>query len=375
MNEDIKDIEPIESIDESSGDITNPFDPTKIDIIYKPLNIDLLIKRMNSNPMRIDLNTEFQRRGNLWTEKEQSRLIESILVRIPLPAFYFDGSNDNNWLVVDGLQRLYTIKNFVIDQSLKLKDLEYLKEHEGKFYNDLPLFLKTRIEETQINAYIINPGTPPQVKYTIFRRINTGGLTLKPQEIRNALNQGIPATFINELAELEDFQRSTSYSLIYHPRMEDKDFVTRFVGFYNGYENYKSDLDEFLNDAMANLGKITEKERQKIKEDFIKATYAAVAIFGDDAFRKRYNVDYGRKPLNKALFDSWSVNLAKLSKSDLQILISKRDNVKEKFMNLLNNNQEFEKAISSGTGDLKAVRIRFSKIKDLLDEVLNDKTD
>lgn len=374
MNEDIKDIEPI---DESSDEIEikNPFDPTKIDIIYKPLNIDLLIKRMKSNPMRLNLNTTFQRRKDLWSEKIQSRLIESILVKIPLPAFYFDGSDDNNWLVVDGLQRLCTIKNFVIDESLKLKDLEYLKDYENKTYDDLPLYLKTRIEETQTNSYIINPATPSKVKYNIFKRINTGGLPLTSQEIRNALNQGIPTNFVNELAEMEDFKKTTNYSLINHPRMEDRDFVTRFIGFYNGYANYNSALDEFLNDGMANLEKLTEKERQNIKENFIKAMNAAFKIFGDDAFRKRYSINDGRKPLNKALFDSWSVNLVKLSEPDLQTIISKKDKVKEKFMDLLNNNKEFEKSISSGTGDIKAVKTRFSKIKDLLDEVLNDKTD
>lgn len=362
----------IEEIDDSSSEIREPFDPTKIDITAKPLIIDSLVKRMKSKPMRIDLNTEFQRKGNLWKDEYQSRLIESLLVKIPLPAFYFDGSDDTIWKIVDGLQRICTLKNFIIDKTLKLTNLEYLKQYEGKGFEDLPPFLQGRIEETHITAYIINPGTPHEVKYNIFKRINTGGLVLTPQEIRHALNQGIPADFVKELAESQEFHMATDYVLNNSKRMEDRDFVTRFIGFYNGYETYQPDLDSYLNREMKRLGRITAEERQRIKADFIKAMKAAVKIFDNDAFRKRYDFNASRNPINKALFETWSVNLANQPDYNIDILIANKKKVKKNFIQLMNTDKDFDKSITSATGDLKAVQRRFSKIADLIKEVLND---
>lgn len=356
----------IEDIDETSSDIIKPFDPTQITITVKPLIIDSLVKRMSSEPMRIDLNTEFQRRGNLWKEDVQSRLIESLLVRIPLPAFYFDGSNDNRWEVVDGLQRLYTLKNFMIDKTLKLSNLEYLKQYEGSAFDDLPPFLRGRIEETHVTAYIINPGTPLEVKFNIFKRINTGGLPLKPQEVRHALNQGIPADFVEELASLSEFATATDNALSGVKRMEDRDFVTRFIAFYSGYSNYQPDLDTFLNNAMSNLRSLNQNQRDKIKQDFIKAMNAAHQIFGNDAFRKRYNSKDNRKLLNKAIFDSVSVTLANLSACDIRKLIQRRELIKRRFRELMSNDQKFETAITSGTGKLASIQYRFDKVGEIL---------
>ncbi|MCU0289067.1 MAG: DUF262 domain-containing protein [Acidobacteria bacterium] len=375
-NETIEDIDStkdnpyaIEPIDESS-DLKEPFDPKKIDITVKPLLIDSLIKRMKSNPPRIDLNTEFQRRGNLWGETSQSRLIESLMVRIPIPAFYFDGTDDNNWKIVDGLQRLTTLKRFIIDKELILQDLEFLALYNGCDFDELPPYQQGRIEETQITAYIINPGTPEDVKYNIFKRVNTGGLVLKPQEIRHALNQGIPADFIKNLTKLPEFIKATQNSLFERKRMEDEDFVIRFIAFYHDYENYQSDLDDYLNRAMGNLKKISEQEREQIKNDFIKAMDTSYKIFGEYAFMKRFDINDHKRLLNKALFDTWSVNLAHLSIDNIANLILKKEIVNNRFIELMNRDTDFVNSITTGTGKITAVKKRFSEIKKLINECL-----
>jgi len=135
-------------------------------------------------------------------------------------------------------------------------------------------------------AYIINPGTPPDVKFNIFKRINTGGLVLEPQEIRHALNQGEPAKFIAELANIEEFRKATCYA-IRPERMLDRDFSNRFLSFYLfGYENYTPDLDTFMSKAMAHVKIMTKEEKQKCKNDFTKSMKLNYAVFGIMLFEK-----------------------------------------------------------------------------------------
>lgn len=108
------------------AELIKPYDTTKIDISPKPLSLDMILARLEND--EIDLMPDFQRKGGLWTGIQKSQLIESLLLRIPLPAFYFDGSNNNRWIVIDGLQRLTALKEFFIDKTIKLSGLEFLTE-------------------------------------------------------------------------------------------------------------------------------------------------------------------------------------------------------------------------------------------------------
>lgn len=363
--------EPVEEeklYSDAKEDITKPFDPKKIDIQTKQMILDAIFKRIKRKA--INLETGFQRKGDLWDATKQSRLIESILIRFPLPAFYFDGTDDNKWLIVDGLQRLSTFKNFVIDKTLRLQNLEYLTQFNGLLFDDLPESLQRRIEEHEITVYIINPGTPDEVKYNIFRRINTGGLVLEPPEIRHALNQGLPARFVAKLSELKEFKEATTNS-IPTERMLDRDFVTRFLAFYLFPRNeYRGNLEEFLNEAVVTLNRVSKENLEKITAAFKNSMKISQNIFEEHAFRKLYNFNERRRPLNKALFDVWASTLAKLKENEKNILINKKDILLEKFMDQMNNNESFHRAISSATGERTNVNKRFEVVENIISETI-----
>jgi hypothetical protein len=352
----------------STGKIEKPFDPKKIDITTKQMTLDLILKRLKND--EVDLETFFQRGMNLWSKTQQSRLIESILIRLPLPAFYFDGSNDNKWLVVDGLQRLSSFQNFILEKKtkkkLKLENLEYLTQYDNYTYEELPRTLQRRIEEHEITVYIINEGTPNEVKFNLFKRINTGGLILTAQEIRQALNQGTPADFIAELSNLSVFK----YYKINPKRMLDKDFANRFLAFYLfTYEKYRPDLDDFLNTAMNKIKELPEKERNKIKDDFRNSMLRAKRLFGEFAFRKRFDLVSNKKSrINKALFEVWSVSLSKLTDNEFENLANKKESLNQDFIQIMNEDKNFEKSVSTATGDPRNVKERYNKILSLINK-------
>jgi hypothetical protein len=228
-------------------DITKPFNPTLINIITKQMSLDILIRRMREG--EVDLSPDFQR-AEVWKPTAKSRLIESLLIRIPLPAFYMDATNEDNWLVVDGLQRLATLRDFVIKKTMKLEALEFLTQFQGLKYDDLPRNYQRRIEETQVTVYLIERGTPPEVKFNIFKRINTGGLPLSAQEIRHALNQGPVVQYLKQLADSKEFLQATDKG-VSDKRMAARECVLRYLAFtLTPPETYKAaDFDAFLGNS------------------------------------------------------------------------------------------------------------------------------
>ena len=244
-----------------------PFDPSKIDIKMDKITIDSIIKRIVNHEMEFD--SSFQRKAGLWTNKQKSQLIESIFLKIPLPAFYFDASDDDKWQVIDGLQRIGTIKEYVVEKSFVLTGLEFLKDLDGLSFDQLPRPLQRRIEETNLNAYLVNPSTPKNVKFNIFKRINTGGLVLEPQEIRNALYQGQAAAFLLEMSKLPEFVEATDYS-IKADRMLDREFCLRYVAFTRlGLDRYNGSVDDFLNLGMEYLSKASKDTLDEIRREFV----------------------------------------------------------------------------------------------------------
>lgn len=360
-------------LDTDEEEITEPFNPKDVDIITQPMVISNIIDQLKYGD--ILLEPDFQRCPDLWNPTQQSRLIESLMIRIPLPSFYFDSTDDDKLIVVDGLQRLYAIKKFMVldlndKNRLALTGLEYLKEYEGKKFEDLPSSIQRRIKTQSLTAYVIRPGTPDKVRTSIFTRINTGGLTLTPAEIKNSVYRGQAANLLKELAHSEEFVKATRKK-IDPSRMLDCEFVNRFLAFYLlGTEQYSGNLEDYLNEVMIRLRKEPKSTIEKCRIDFLKAMKYITNIFGEIAFRKiTANGRYGR--LNKPLYDAITVNMAKLSEKECEQLLVKKDKLLEEYDKLLKD-KKFVNIITSGTATIDNVKGRHNTIYKIFRKVLAD---
>ncbi len=349
---------------EDIAQIKRPFDPEKIKVRTTPILVDLLISRISHG--EIDLAPDFQRLAGIWDNTRKSRLIESLLLRIPIPVFYVAADENDTWSVVDGVQRISTIYDYVTDQ-FRLSHLEYLQKLEGATYSGLPRQMQRRIDETQFVVNVIEPGTPEEVMFNIFRRINTGGKPLNGQEIRHALHPGPVRAYLKELAETEEFLTATS-GAISNKRMGDRECVLRFLAFHiDSWEQYRaSDLDTHLGNAMKTINSMDADRRAELEKDFRKAMQTAFDVFKDEAFRKLYASGQRKNPVNRALFEAWGVGLARCTPEQIRALVNNRQLVINRFISTMNEDSGFDEAISYATGDPVRVRKRFRTIDELI---------
>ena len=374
--EDLKNQEAVENEDvygNKEASITKPFNPNEIDVDIATVNLGSVIEQLENE--EIDLQPDFQRSADVWNNIKKSRLIESILLGLPLPSFYFSEDPITKKLsVIDGLQRLCAISDFILkvnkkdEKPLRLEGLQFLKNFEGKTYLDLERPEVKRIKSLKITMNTLRKGTPNDVKFIIFQRVNTAGEPLTPQEMRHALNQGVAANFIKELAKLESFKQATNYS-VNSKRMQDRDFANRFVAFFIGYNDYGGELDAFLNDKMGELNRMSQEQLENIYQTFDETMKCCYTIFEDDTFRKRYKKEDRKKPISKAVFDSLSVNIAWLNNNQRKLLMENSETFKDGLIALFND-PEFNASISTGTGQKYSVVKRFKLIKQLIDNIL-----
>ncbi|WP_086770760.1 DUF262 domain-containing protein [Streptomyces bobili] len=352
-----------------------PFDPELIEVHPRNPTVDLVIQRLKRG--LIDLQPDFQRKSGIWNERAQSRLIESLLLRIALPTLYVAEEDDESWSVVDGVQRLTTIVRFVKPEAaglepLRLGDLEYLTQYEDSRFEDLPGRMQTRILETELSVLLIRRGTPEEARFNIFARINTGGQPLTRQELRHALIPGPARAFLAKLAESSFFLDATGHS-VNPARMAERELCLRFLAFtMTPPERYVTqDFDGFLRDAMHTLNGLPDDALTDLERRFYLAMLECGEIFGYRAFRKQFSGVSRRYPINKALFEVQAVNVSMCTPEEVRILRERAPMVEKKFHELMNDPFFFD-SISSGTGDADKVNYRFQSMKELFREVLEN---
>lgn len=349
----------------SEGKPIKPYAVAKLKMETKHLSVFQALRKIEKN--EINLSPDFQR-AFVWDTVKQSRLIESVLIRIPLPAFYLDATDQVNWSVVDGLQRLSTLFKYCRGESFSLRGLQFLRELEGLKFDELPSKYQVLIEDdTQLLFYNLMPGTPIEAKFTIFSRVNTGGMQLTPQEIRHALNQGSITKLLVRLSRDKTF-RTVTQGVVESLRMSDRELILRALAFMHlGIEKYRefNEMDAFLLYAMSELNKLPANALTSLAEEFIESLSKVSVVFQRYAFRKFTERGGRRSPFNKALFETWIVAVRRYP---INTLKKRREEILDAFAELICNSPNFVRSISSSTASFSAVHTRFAGIEKLLIE-------
>lgn len=361
-----------------------PFDPASISLSSKIVALDAVLRRLKNGT--IVLNPDFQR-NHIWDIERKSLLIESMMLRIPLPMFYVSEDKDGIWEVVDGLQRLTTIRDFILGKDgdgkgFKLKGLEFW----GDLFDDMDFFsiekkskmprIVNNIMEAELSFTVINPDTPEKVKRNIFKRINTGGMRLSAQEIRHALYQGESTKLLKILVTTDAYKKIMSKT-IKDDRMAGRELVLRYLAFHiHGYQKYRGDMDSFLSDSMRflngeqNIEGAKNNPRSKIVNDFDRALIRAYSIFGEHVFR-RSRGRQRRTPVNKSLFDVLMYCFSRIPESVFEKIKSDKLTFEKKF-HLLLNDDEFIESIGRYGADVFGVKYRYKKVIEIFQGYVND---
>lgn len=312
------------------------------------------------------LDPDFQR-AFVWEEERQSRLIESVLLRIPLPVMYLAENPDGKLVVVDGLQRLTTFQRFV-GNKLRL-DLQH-EDLKGRRFRDLDMRLQNRIEDTNLILYIIDAKVPERVRLDIFERVN-GGVPLSRQQMRNCLYNGPGTRWLRDRVASPDFEQlfSRKSFLDMQRTMRDRELVNRYAAFrVLGWDAYRGDMDQFLGDALKRLNELGDTERARLTEEFELGVSNNVLLFDRMAFRRHGEGETKGSRFNVALFDVFCTALGRYDRARVD---AARDPLRRMFFTLMAD-AGFVAAVAYGTNQTDRVRARFSRVADAVREVLGD---
>lgn len=285
----------------------------KVDFDTYDVTVDELVRRVER--LRIEIAPIYQRQFR-WDPVRQSRLIESLLLGIPVPPLFMATNlvpgQQIQWEVVDGLQRLLTLVNFVGDEKsrqaarlkdepLVLKDLEKLLALNGMAFLELPNDIRTALEDRPVKVIVLNDKSDIQVRFDLFERLNTGGVKLTDQEVRECVFRGPFMDLLTELARQPDFRAVVRLPKASWMDGTPEDYVLRFFAFLEQYETFNHSVKDFLNHFTEQAAKVPmSDQRRKIFLD----TFSYLATVFPDGIKSRK----GMTPVN--LFEGVSVGAA-----------------------------------------------------------------
>ena len=352
----IEDLEGIDQENRSWGDY--PID----DILIRTESRTVfdVVRRIDRD--RFVMDPDFQR-DFIWPEDKQSKLIESVIMRIPLPVFYLAEDDEGRSIVVDGLQRLSTFKSFLGD-GLKLR-LPERPELNGKRFSDLSSKLQNRIEDCNLTLYGIDSKVPERARLDIFERVN-GGVPLTRQQMRNSLFMGPATQFLKRESKTDIFKEATGGSLS-SKTMRDREFVNRFCAFHiMGFEDYRGDMDNFLAESLRVMNKFLPEELSNLSKDFRRGLENNFRLFKRHAFRKYTVGESRRSVLNASIWDVMSTGLSRYPSS----VVDRHSNRFVHRVSQLLANEDFIAAITYSTNQTRRVQSRFNMAEAVFKEVL-----
>lgn len=316
---------------------------------------------------KLDLQPDFQRYF-VWNNAKASRLIESLLLDIPIPVIYLAEDDNQKYVVVDGQQRLTSLCSYVDGKfpdgkSFKLSSLPVLKELNGQIFKKLEETQQEKIFDSSIRLIIIEKDSDPAVKYEVFERLNVGAQTLKDQELRNCVYRGNYNDMLKDIAAKNKHLQKILGLSEPHKRMADCQLILRFFAMWrNTHLKYKPSMKQFLNREMEMHRNLTDYEKTNMRAVFEKSIEMAYLVFGDNAFR-RFNVGNENNPdgywetrkFNIALWDTILYTFSFYEKSQI---VPVSDAIREEFLDLLTYDSTFIDYISRTTDKAERVQYR-----------------
>lgn len=346
---------------------TDKIDPS-IDVLYNDYKRGRLI-----------LQADFQRYF-VWDMKKSSKLIESVLLDIPLPTIYTSEEDDNKEYVIDGQQRLTSFISFIDgkfpdDREFRLTGLDALTSLVGKTFAELDEVYQNKIKDYPIHKIKFKKESDSDLKFEIFERLNTGAISLNQQELRNCVKRGPYNDLIKSMAKEHDFMTLLGLTEP-HKRMIDVELVLRFLAFYNAtYLNYKPPIKQFLNKDMDKNKDIAGTDAEKLKTIFKNAVMVTKSMFGDKAFKRftigndtERNGEWGSK-FNNSLYD---IVMYEAAREDKNKMYQHLDQIREALIYLMTNDQDFIDSIELSTSSVQAVRMRFDKWRQTVENIIGN---
>lgn len=339
----------------------SPFNADDVSFRMQHLRMSDLIAMVDNH--KLDLfkdDAELSNYLNAWDIKRKSLFIESLMIKIPIPLFYIDGSQPT-WKVIDGIKRLFAVYDY-IRGKFQLKDLQFLKrECEGCSFHRLHGYMASRIMEAEIMVYIINPGTPHEVRYNIYQRLNLDRRGIIWSKIQHVFFRELSTDFFRPLANSKAFENISS-PYYRSQRLEARRFVMKFMAFcILGYINYKGDIETFISEALFSL-KHNRGSFRELEERFYKGAEWTFYLFLDD--------NRSRIPQSHiGLLDALMWNMSELSRYEFDLLMKRKRHFLDEYE--LFKRENYRLLQPQYTQTKTGVRIRFEGIREIIKKYID----